>query len=90
MKLSHKTSSEFCNYVSSNMPQHGFLSKTIYAVFLEGKIKPKKLTGYIEVDQSLVFAGFVFSGALVHDRNTDVTNVKPAYYLWDEITRMSL
>lgn len=42
----------------------------------------KTLTRHIKVDQALVFANFVFSRTLVHDRNTGVANVKPAHYLW--------
>lgn len=42
----------------------------------------KTLTRHIKVDKTLVFANFVFSRTLVHDRNAGVANVKPAHYLW--------
>ncbi len=61
-----------------------------YSVFcvlcskMQGDTEPDILTSYIEVDQSLIFAGFVFGRALVHDGNTGVADLKPAHYLWDE------
>lgn len=48
---------------------------------MQGEISPDILTGYIEVDQPLIFASFVLGRALVHDRNTCVANLKPAHDL---------
>lgn len=39
------------------------------------------LTGYIKVDQPLVFAGFVYSQTFVHDGDAGVADVEPAHDL---------